>query len=907
MITHRRLARLRAAIVVALAGLLLLSALQPIADADDSPIRFLGKLPLPKEANEPGRDTQIEVFVVLPQIRRMYLKFTRGSDVLIREYDLGPKIPQPLREATLASGQEIGPFYPFSRNKTAYDAVRDRLMVLAIASGDVANCPGDPLCTSGSGAPGFVKLFNFDRKTLKRTGVFNLGVSIPGFTPQGMTYSAADDLIYMVGDVNPVGYVNPNDFLQGNNPRTLPVAVAAVEPDTGKLRWIKVVPECPVLMTTQFLGAAVYRSASTSSLYFACTQTGGINTPPYPEPSGIARVWIDPAATIAQAPSFATEYFPISGSYTTGGGISGVAAFDQNTDRFYMQSQSETLPGVWVFDGRLSGWVGFIGALDLTIAYAGINQLTGRYYVGGSTYMIPVEGRHTPVPQGRVVDIPAIQSQLYIDDPTGRILLAAQHPKTHQLEWLVYQDLAPASPPPRSVEYDELTTDLRESAATISTYSGSLSGYGMQVVLAGGTGAIIDPYCVDVQDFGCSSFRQALRDALNLSPSPGPRTLFAARVPSLDLRNVGAAAGARALAPDPVTEGEYETIVEAIAAQARQGEEGGAGDGVKAQLAWPHLGTFCINAGEDAKQDATTSRGGMAKVSCDLAKQRATATTSFESLAVEGLSVGYSSFDAESHRDPKRGIVTTATAIARSIKIDVPGAAVVDIARVVTRSSTAAHGSKGTAKATWERIFEGVVVRNGAGDVIFECAAASECDPGQAVAAMNEALKSRVHVTLPEADLIKTPGGAYAAVQESEGDFYNGLVTNDEASRAVPGLEVIVYNDTKLKSRVLVQLAAIQASSIYGISPLSEIEAPPAPGLPLPLPSLAPVVPPIIDGSTIVPPSVSSGPVARFAKTSVFLIRSPKDAFLFGLTILLLGGAVASAWRRRVLMRHLSG
>ena len=90
-----------------------------------------------------------------------------------------------------------------------------------------------------------------------------------------------------------------------------------------------------------------------------------------------------------------------------------MAAFDQATDRFYMQSQSESLPGVWVFDGRLSAWVGFIGALDLTIAYAGNNQLNGRYYIGGSSYMIPVEGRHTPVPQGRVVPIPAIQSQLY--------------------------------------------------------------------------------------------------------------------------------------------------------------------------------------------------------------------------------------------------------------------------------------------------------------------------------------------------------------------------------------------------------------------------------------------------------------------------------------------------------------
>ena len=114
---------------MALSGALLLALLPPVAGADDTPVKFLGRLPLPPEVNEPGRDTQIEVFSVLPQWRRMYLKFTRGEEIFVREYDLGPKIPKPLREVAIASAHEVGPFYPFSRNRTAYDSRRDRLLL----------------------------------------------------------------------------------------------------------------------------------------------------------------------------------------------------------------------------------------------------------------------------------------------------------------------------------------------------------------------------------------------------------------------------------------------------------------------------------------------------------------------------------------------------------------------------------------------------------------------------------------------------------------------------------------------------------------------------------------------------------------------------------------------------------
>jgi len=361
-----------------------------------------------------------------------------------------------------------------------------------------------------------------------------------------------------------------------------------------------------------------------------------------------------------------------------------------------------------------------------------------------------------------------------------------------------------------------------------------------------------------------------------------------------------------------VTEGEYVTIVRAIAAQARAAAnekpgDGGTGDEIEKGLAWPHLGTFCLDAGDEPDDDEANAQGGEAKVDCDLGKEKASASTSHKAITVEGLSVVSSSFEAESHRDPKLGIVTNSTAIAQGVKLDVPGAAVVDIQRVTTKATTKAHGADGSASATWERIFEGVVVRNGAGDVVFECSTGKDCDPVAAVAAINEVLKSRIQVKLPKAELVKSPGGAFAAVQESEGDFYNGLVANDEGSRAVPGMEIVFYNDTQLKSRMVVQLAAIQSSSIYGVTPLSEAGPDDFFGPPPILPPIGPIQPPFdIVGPGYTPPS-SAGPVVSLVNRAVFSIRSPKDALLFGLMLLLFGGALAAGWRRRVLLRHLAG
>jgi hypothetical protein len=129
-------------------------------------------------------------------------------------------------------------------------------------------------------------------------------------------------------------------------------------------------------------------------------------------------------------------------------------------------------------------------------------------------------------------------------------------------------------------------------------------------------------------------------------------------------------------------------------------------------------------------------------------------------------------------------------------------------------------------------------------------------------------------------------------------------MANDEPGRAAPAMQITVFNDGDEKSRILIQLAAIQSSSIYGISAIPPDQFGPG-AEPLPIPTGGIVLPPpAVLGDQIIPP-VAGGPIVRIGETAFFLIRSPKEALLLGLTVLLFGAAIASAWRRRVLVRRL--
>jgi hypothetical protein len=911
--------RAHRAILVAGVGALVFGILGPgatvarAARQDIAGLELLGALPLPKNSKLGSE----QIMTIDAQRRRLFLSYTRPApdfSVWIVEYDLAPRIPKILRETYLGSVSQMSPQPTLSPNTVTLDSKRNRLLILSQDGAPVCPDDPDPFCGADSPAraPAPVKLFVFDLDKFRIQRVVNVQLVIPGFTARGMTYSPSDDRLYMVGEFQPVGGPSLAELGVGLVPRSAPSELVALDAGDLTFAWLRVLPDCQVSMSTFRMGISVVRSAIRPALYFACVRTGASIGP-----SGIFRVWIDPAGTAAEAPTFATEFFSVPGSYTAGDGVVGIGSFDYATDRFFMQSRSLTTPGAWVFDGTLNAWAGFVAAPDASNQFAGVNQRTGRYYMGsdgkdGLNYLLSTDGRGNPVPQGRISQTAEVLwAPIYVDGRTSRVFVQLGKDVVAGLRWMVYRDITQAAPRTEQVDFDSLTSDLPEGPETISTFAGSVNGFGSRVSLVGGTGGLVSTELCD--NFSgvsggnaCDEARAALKTAFNLSPSSGARSLSAAWVPSVDVRNVVASSLAQALALDHVSDGEYETVVKSIGDRARAQGQDELAENIERSLVWPYAQVACLDSGQEQKPSNATGQGGASAADCSYSKQRATASATFGAIALEGVSVAHSSFSSESLRDPKLGIVTKTKAEAKGVELSGPAGSV-SIDRIVATAETQAFGRPKTTDAGWERIFEGVSVKDASGKVIFECAARKECDQTALIAPMNDVLKGRMQIELPQPELRKTPGGALASVQENEADFVNGLVINDDENRAVPALQVTVFNDTSEKSRIIVQLAAIQASSIYGISPLSSEEGLPPGGEPFaPPPLLGVPLPPQVLGEPPMLPPAGPGSVGYFARKGVFLIRSPKDALLVGLTLLLLVGAVVSAWRRRILVRQIA-
>jgi hypothetical protein len=72
-------------------------------------------------------------------------------------------------------------------------------------------------------------------------------------------------------------------------------------------------------------------------------------------------------------------------------------------------------------------------------------------------------------------------------------------------------------------------------------------------------------------------------------------------------------------------------------------------------------------------------------------------------------------------------------------------------------------------------------------------------------------------------------------VHQSDADFYHARTVYNQgtsfsaeaSSRALPGLSIVVFNDSVEKSRALFQLAAVQTDSVYTISPNVMTQVPP--------------------------------------------------------------------------------
>ncbi|MDQ3951832.1 MAG: hypothetical protein M3279_02535 [Actinomycetota bacterium] len=880
--------RARAAALAALALGALAAPVEAARPGNGGGLVVLGRLRQPPEETvQQGQVIQADT--ARDRLYYVYMNDSDGLATWLVEYDLRTPIPSFVRSGRIGNPGEIPGASPYT---TAVDSKRHRLFFLR------PNQAGENT------------ILLVDTKKFETETVWSLTQTVPGFFPMGMSYSRVDDRIYVVGEMSHSNFVANGGF--GQKAAGPVTSIVALDAATGALVWTTPLPECQQALYTLGTGALVARSGSRPALHVACVTGGTGAGDAFPGQAGLVRVTVDPNATQPDALAFPREFFPISGAYFSGSNR-GIAAFDPVTDRFFLQSLARTTPGAWVFDGRLSAWVGFVTAPNARNYWGGINPGTGKFYMGSPTtggdlkgWLLATDGRATPVPQGLEIEF-NVSGFIPTDPGSNRLFVPSLDPDNPgYFHWTVLRDETPQADDLRPPDYDALTSDIEETDDTVTNFSGGANGFGARAVLVGG-------------------YRGALNFAgqiVTLSElRSGDRGFTAARVPSVDLRTVGAAAAAQAMLPDSSTEAELQ-------------------DGTDAE--WPWTPASCLDGSGTPVESAGEGPNGEAVVLCDLAKSTVAARARSGAVSGPGFEIGRSSFTSEAHRDEKLGVVTTTVATASGIDLAPPAGGSVSIGEVVATAKTSAHGRPRTAKAAWERTLSGVVVRDAEGGIVqrvAECTTSAEQDQCAALQKqINDALGTKMRVDFFIPDVVRTPKGAFAGVQQTDGQYFNGRTVNGQGtsftseggSRAVPALQLTVFNDSVERSRLLVQLAALQTNSIYTIAPKAEYDpTPPAPVTREPQPQ-GPAVPaapstgstgvastnvavgaPANDVTTAAPASDVAAPVAMPVEevpgVLAFFARGPVEGVMVAAIWILFGCAAGVVFKRRLLLEVLKG
>lgn len=823
------------------------------------------------------------------------------SEKWLAEYDLNKNPPQLIRDMPV--NFIFGSFAPTPATMSI-DSARRKVFVLEF----LASGPGETEC------PKCAVIRSLDLKTLKfDQDYFNLSRQLPNYWAEGMTYSPVDHRIYTVGTL--VGHPAYIFNALPVPPPAYPVTMAAWDADDGSLLWHRTLTQCERTAFAEGVGAPLFRSTASASLYTPCVRADSQVVGSYPGQSGIIRLHIDPSAVdssvtgtsavdsfVTGTSTWETDFFPISGTYTSGSGISGLTAFDPVSDRVFFTSQSAGSPGTWVLDGRISAWVGFVPGVKVNTDGLAVDPGTGRFFfkAGDGRQLVSSDGRLTPVPQGERSDLPQVSSTgrtLWPFDPqTRRLFARGQDPNSVVI---VRDSRKPRGIPP-PVNRDAMTDDVAEGADTVSGWTGIASGWGSRATLVGGWGGVREP----IGHLNCLGVC-APRELMEIEGvSPGDRGVIAGSVPMLDLTDTSARAGARAIQPDTLTDDDYRTKQNELLITAGF-EQAQLDDAVRPLTNWPWSPQTCFDGGGMSAAPEESARLGEARVACDLESGKASAFSEAGrvSLDVAELSINRSTFSSRAFRDPVRGIVTETTATARGVDLVVPQYGRLTIGRVTAVATTSAHGRSGSARATWESLVGDVTLTDASGKTVWRCG--ESCDPAQVANAVNGQLGIKVRVRLPKPRMTQTRKGVFSSVAESDTDFYNGLITNNDDSRAVPALQILVLNDYGEKSRVDVQLAAIQASSTYWVKRPKTPRVSPPPGE-SPSPEATVKGTYFTDpGDYATPPGDRGSVPVRVLRSVLLLVRSPRDAVLVSLLFSLFGAAGASIWRRRQLAQLL--
>jgi hypothetical protein len=654
--------------------------------------------------------------------------------------------------------------------------------------------------------------------------------------------------------------------------RLLSTASSAVD-------WSYPVPACAMALTGGgSVTSVLLRTHNPPALDLPCRHNAG-------EAGGIARVNLGTGSSATDPSSFTGDFFAMPGA------LPGLVIADPTTDRLFLRVDAATgETGVFGFDARSGTWLG-VTVTPVASWGLGVDPSRRRLYLlsapnhAGSSHVDVVISASdaTPTDQGILT-----RFSPHADPVLGRTLV---DPIRHRIYWSTFLDymvIEDTLPPLRDAPLaspDANTVDAAEGAGKAVNFFGGARAYGSRIRWTGGTRAVQQNSNNVVTNFSVPPLPREVNNLLPAGPADGTRDLHFARVDNATLSNGEAGAGAwGAQYDEQSTAADFQSL-DRVAPDAKA-------------AAWPYQRAHCADFGGGSPSSARTG----ASVTCSLAASSVSAASAFEQRGPAAIVIGRSTSSITTRRDPIKGIDSEARAEASDVQI---GDQVL-IGRVTSIARTWAHGRPGTAGADYQRLIEDVKVRQPDGSMQQVCT--SPCRPALVADAVNRAPASRVRVDFPAADAARvhgTAGGYEALVVRDFNEQINNRVVNDEPDirLEVPAVEVTLMDDSRVRSRVVVALAATSAESHYGIYLLATPGG--AGGASAPRLGHAPA--PLVLGATgdllapLPPASDPAGAVRRRVTDGLrFIVSTPGAAARsFGLWAFLVAPLVLAARRRR--------
>jgi len=533
----------------------------------------------------------------------------------------------------------------------------------------------------------------------------------------------------------------------------------------------------------------------------------------------------------------------------------------------------------------------------------GLDPVTGRLYVVNSSGLLMLDARRTPVTPGAV--FPQFAEAQFKHSLITTAPPDAAHPYTrvivnhdrgytagnptggYMTDFRVFADTIPVStdPPPAAVDANTLNGAAPKGATLQETFGGTARGYGFHSDLVGGPS--------DLGNVG----NQA-NGALNLQGLPslrvplgqGNRDVLGGTVERLNIQNgsVDGRAAALGIADDstafgtqqctdlqqtvnclalptcdqftaPVAPGTCPSLPAAPSSSQPTGQlppfpdaqcsQPGRSDDRTKTYDGAYQTTWAKNANGDwvasqSQISGTDKTDAHATVDCS---PTATATgwlggTQLLGSSTPNISVAQSQSSASVAPPSKgTGVVSSVTAWAHGIHIDLGGGRTLDIAEVSQSATAAAAGTAGSATGSDIVTVSGVSL-NGAP------LCGQQCDPTSLAAVLNQALPTDMFIDFPALEghfdtrflhcpdaptqsAVKrsctgSPGGYIAAIEanstEQFGDEqFNGM--NADVASFLPAMRVIVYfsNDgNPARTREVFDVAGVEADAERGFSAL---------------------------------------------------------------------------------------